>query len=179
MMLSRTLLLQVVCLGVLFAGGVMLDWNGAASLYLPFYLVLMPLGFSLSLPALLAGPRKTSLMILAVYTVALLGLRSVNFTAIKPFTRFYQAIRPGMSAEEVEHLLNVNFPADGKFKKPETFSEDASLLSVPARERQDYLPRNIDTIHFVLDVDEARSNARMIHIFLDQGKVVGSSFYPD
>jgi len=92
----------------------------------------------------------------------ILVLHAVDFTPVKPFTRFYAAIETGMPEPQVLELLDKHFPEDGRFKTP-----------VFRRSEQN------DRLGSVLDPQDGRYNAEMITIGLRDGRVVRKEYFPD
>ena len=151
-------IVSVITLQCLFAAlAVLFDAGFAVSLQLGFYLfAVIPLFLAL-LVWRAQSVRITSLAYLAI----LLILPFVNFTPVKPFTRFYSQVHLEMTEDDVIKTLNLQFPEGGRFPRPISSRSDNGYLS------------------FVLDPNDGAYNAEIISLKMKDGRVSKKEYFPD
>jgi hypothetical protein len=97
-------------------------------------------------------------MIAFLVTGCMLVLHFMDVLPVKPYKRFFAAIRPGMTEQEVMTLLRREFPDDGRF---------------PVPVRYGFRPGEID---FALDPKESAWNAEAIILQLQNGRVASKQY---
>jgi len=104
---------------------------------------------------------RFALFVLAVLTVLLLLQHFADLSPVKPYKRFFAAIRPGMTEAEVLQSLQAEFPAGGHFPVP-----------MQSRSKENQLTFN-------LDPKESAWNAEAIVVVFEKGQVVSKQYWRD
>jgi hypothetical protein len=90
-----------------------------------------------------------------------LVLAFVDFTPVKPYQRFYNAVQNGMTHTEVMNTLHRQFPANGRFPVPVLSGHDTNGMS------------------FFLDPAQGAYNAEGVFLSLSNGRVTAKVYSPD
>lgn len=147
-----------VLLGVAF----LLDLIGAASLNRPFLVGVAALGVLAAGAAWAWSRRVECLLPLVPFVASLTLLPRIDISPLKPFSRFYAAIEPGMTEAEVRSILDDQFPPSGRYPRP----------VVNRRVSPNYLV-------FILDPTDAGYDAEIVALDLEEGRVVKKQYHPD
>jgi hypothetical protein len=105
--------------------------------------------------------RKLYMVLVGLYVAALVIGWNVDWSPTKPFYRFYNEIRNGMTVAEVQQRLDQSFPPNGPYPKPLTEAGKPS--------------NGQTTQYFRL---EPRS-AEIIRVEFEQGRVIKAEYLPD
>ena len=100
-------------------------------------------------------------MLFVGYVLGLCVLSQIATSPTKPYRRFFEAVRVGMTPPQVTRLLHENFPSGGRFKLPAANGDGISY------------------IHYNLDLSDGRYDAETITIDLSHGRVSGKEYSPD
>ena len=149
------LAILVLLIGMLMS--VWLDIDFAASWHLGFYLfAVMPL-----LVASLARRERIVQFAMVVYLAVLVVLPFIDLSPVKPFTRFYSEVKPGMIEAEVLSRLARQFPDGGRFPCP--------------------VQRKLDdgSLWFQLDPNNGAYNAELVIVKMSEGSTVSKEYLPD
>jgi hypothetical protein len=103
---------------------------------------------------------KAFLLVPVAYVLFILALPFIDFNPVKPAARAVREIQPGMTKEQVEAVIDRNFPPDGPFKRPVVADYEDGLM-------------------YTLDPDDGRYNAALIVVKFSGGKCVSAEFQPD
>lgn len=126
-----------------------------------FTLIVWALGFGACLAVRMRFRSVVSVVIACVITGFVLMLHFMDILPVKPYRRFFAAIQPGMTEQQVMALLGKEFPAGGR-------------LNVPVR--RDFAQNEMD---FLLDPTESAWNAECIRIRLSDGRVLSKEYSRD
>src|SRR2546421_520946 len=126
-----------------------------------FTFVVWSVGFGVCLAIRARYRSVLSVIVACLVTVFVLILHFMDILPVKPYKRFFAAVRPGMTEQQVTALLSKEFPAGGR-------------LNVPVR--RDFAQNEMD---FFLDPNESAWNAECIRIRLSDGRVVSKEYSRD
>ena len=104
---------------------------------------------------------SVAIAVAVLVTAFALVLHFMDILPVKPYKRFFEAIKTGMTEQEVLTALHREFPDGGRF-------------SVPVR--RDFAKDQMD---FFLDPTESAWNAEGIFVRLSNGRVVGKQYSRD
>ncbi len=102
----------------------------------------------------------TVAMLATSFLAAWIVMNFTDFTPVKPYVRFYAAIRPGITETDLLTLLNEQFPQPGRY-------------AVPAYRRVG------NQVFFNLDLTDGRYDAEVVSVDLQDNRVVAKAFQPD
>jgi len=136
------------------------EWTGA-SYYLLFDVYFISLGVLLGMSALSLGRHKGFLIAPLLFIALVLVLPFIDNTPVKPAMRAVGEIQPGMSERDVRAVLDKHFPADGRFKRPETG------------------PISDNHISFALDRTDPTFNAAFVWVKFESGRCISAQFFAD
>ncbi len=96
------------------------------------------------------------------FLVVLNFLPHIDYSPVKPFSRFYAAIKPGMTEAEVLQELEEQFPETGRYSQP-------------------LVNRRVGPTHlgFILDPKDGRYNAEIVAVDFEEGRVVKKDYHAD
>jgi peptidoglycan/LPS O-acetylase OafA/YrhL len=126
-----------------------------------FTLVVWAIGFGVCVAVRVRYRSILSLVVAFLLTLFILVLHFVDVLPVKPYKRFFTAIRPGMTDPEIMALLHREFPDGGRF---------------PVPVRYDF---RTNEISFALDPKESAWNAEAIVLYLESGRVVRKEYSRD
>ena len=150
----------VVTLGLLGFLVLLFDVFLAYSNSILFCVILVPIGLACSYCVYRGVEMRAAFVPGVVFAVAIVALYLSDYTPVKPFHRVFTAIEPGASREVVGAAVRREFPADGRYR-------------VPA------LGETEGAIWITLDPDDGHYNAELIHVVLNEDRVVAKSYLPD
>jgi hypothetical protein len=156
---TALLTIEAIYLMALFACALFLDSEHAVSLSWQYYLIMPFLGLLIALPSLLSPQRKTAALLFLSFNLALLVLPFTTFKVSKSFIQFHRQIKTGMTTNEVQHLFNARFPANGKFPRPVWRWEDKSMLQ------------------YMMDPTHARVDS--VFVYFQDGRVIKTEYMFD
>ena len=126
-----------------------------------FTLIVWAVGFGACLAVRLRYRSPLSLVIAFLVTAFVSVLHFMDILPVKPYKRFFEAIKIGMTEQEVLTLLHREFPDGGRF---------------PVPVRRDFARDQMD---FFLDPTESAWNAEGIFVHLSDGRVVSKKYSRD
>lgn len=152
----------IACLTAVVGVSIFLDWLGGA-MTMPWFFAggLLAAGVVGSCGWWLSRSRMVAAATMGA-VLALIALRFVALSPVKPFREFFGQLEPGMSESEVLGALARNFPADGRYAVP-------TVYSAPEHER----------ISFILDRTDGRYNAEGVSVSFEDGKLKIAQYSPD
>ena len=107
--------------------------------------------------------RRLYILLMGLFTTALIIGWNVDWSPTKPFYRFYRAIHTGMSIDAVQYQLNQAFPQNGPYPKPRTEGGPTGRSGQV-------------TQYFRL---EPPLSAEVITVEFEQGRVIKAEYSPD
>ena len=143
-----------------FCAYVLDGWDGVTT-DTTFDAVLIGLVSLLSALAFALSRKRAYLLIPVALCLELVVINAIDFSPVKPAKRAIKAIHPGMSEGEVRSILDLAFPENGRFHRPEMG------------------PLRYGVLSFVLDPRDGRYNAAVVEVTFRNGKVVSSRFLSD
>jgi hypothetical protein len=158
----KTVLATSLPLVVLLVAAFVLDLLAAASTSLLFIGGVGALGAVAAGVVWVASRRAECLLALLPFAALLALLAVADTSPVKPFARFYAAVEPGMTEEEVLKALDHQFPATGRYPRP-------------------LVNRRVGPTHlaFILDPQDGRYDSEIVALELEAGRVVRKRYYPD
>lgn len=126
-----------------------------------FTLAVWGLGFGACLAVRLRYRSTLSVVVAFLVTVFVIVLHFVDVLPVKPYKRFFEGIKTGMTEQEILMLLHREFPEGGRF---------------PVPVRRDFAK---DQMGFFLDPTESAWNAEGIFVRLSDGRVVSKQYSRD
>jgi hypothetical protein len=123
--------------------------------------IVWAVGLGTALAVRLRYRSVLAVVVAVVVTCFVLALHFIDILPVKPYKRFFAAIKVGMTEQEVLTLLHREFPEGG-------------ALPVPVR--RDFAKNQMD---FFLDPKESAWNAEGIFIQLSDGQVVSKKYSRD
>lgn len=114
--------------------------------------------------ALLIGAKASHasrVLVGCLFLGALMILRAVELSPVKPFRVFYHELSSGLSRSEVESRVQRHFAANGRYRAPEmrTLPDGSMLLT--------------------LDPSDGRYNAEILHLSFRDGRLSAATYSPD
>jgi hypothetical protein len=106
--------------------------------------------------------RAECLLPLVPFAALLILLPQIDLSPLKPFARFYTAIKPGMTEAEVLRILDDQFPSAGRYPRPLT-----NRRGGPSQ------------LGFILDPKDGCYDAEIVNLDFEAGRVVTKRYYPD
>ena len=154
-------ILTLAGLTMILAVAAMFDYLTAATLVGPFKITIAIVAISFIIAMWRATGKKTQLIYLAVFFVAFVILRAFEISPVKPFRKFYLDLHPGLTQPDIASKLQHYFPNGGRYKQPSaTLVDDDSMV-------------------VVLDQNDGRYNAEVVHIVFQNGHLKSAAYYPD
>ena len=98
-----------------------------------------------------------------LFLAAYLALMFTDLTPVKPYRRFYNSIRPGMTRAQVMQALHRQFPKDGRYPVPVLRNAADSYFEMM----------------FFLDPNQGAYNAEGVFITMSNELVASKSYSPD
>ena len=144
----------------LLAMALFLEYIAALTLYAQALTLFAAIGVGFGALFFLAGRRGVVLALTALYLAALLVLRFVELSPVKPFRAFYENVQPGMSRVDVLSELAQRFPEPGRYPRPTAGSDEAILW-------------------LTLDPTDGRYNSEVVRVEFADGLAVAKVYYPD
>jgi hypothetical protein len=159
--------ITAMCLIITFGFWMFLDILLLVSTSWIFLIIALLIGVLISYLGLSSSHYwRTHVALLALYAAAVFALFYMDLTPAKPFHRFYDSIRPGMSVAEVQQLLDRHFPTNGGYPKPVS----SGIQKDSNRE---------ETLSFQLDPNQGAYNAELVGVRFSNGQVVDANYSPD
>jgi hypothetical protein len=158
----KAVLATALALVVLFGAAFVLDLLAGASVSVLFLGGVAALGAVAAGVVWAASRRAECLLVLLPFAALLVFLARADTSPLKPFARFYAAVEPGMTEEEVLKALDDQFPATGRYPRP-------------------LVNRWVGPSHlaFILDPQDGRYDSEIVDLDLEAGRVVRKRYYPD
>jgi len=154
-------LLTLTGLAMILAVATMFDYLTAATLILTFKAIIALLAASFVIVMWRLTGKKIQLIYLAVFFFCLVVLRGYQASPVKPFRQFYLDLQPGLTQPEIGARLQSHFPQGGKYKQPSTALVGDNLMVV------------------ILDPNDGRYDAEVVHIVFRDGRLKSAAYYPD
>lgn len=158
----KAVLVASLPLMVLLGAAFLLDLLVAVSTSWLFLGVVAALGVLAAGVAWAWSRRVECMMPLLPFAAMLFFLRFVDTSPLKPFARFYAAIKPGMTEAEVYQALDDQFPSAGRYPRPVV-----NRRVVPTQ------------LGFILDPKTGQYDAEIVALDFVDGRVVTKQYYPD
>ncbi len=159
---QESTLVCAIPLGALFGVALFLDYFGALSNSTLFLGVVSMLGLMAAALVWASSGQAVSLLPLVPFLAAIILLRLVDTTPLKPFGRFYAAIVPGMTETEVLSELDEQFPPKGRYVRP-----FVNRLVGP------------DHLGFILDRSDGRYDTEIVALDFIKGRVHSKRYIHD
>jgi hypothetical protein len=137
----------------------------AATLWWPLVLIVWIAGTGILFGASLLSSGKWWRLASIGLLGALLVLRVVSLNPVKPFRRFYYALKPGMSKSEVRSLLRAHFEQQHRFPIPVEWDNPAT--------------RNPSYTSYTLDPKKANYNSEIVIIGFAEDRLTTKDYLPD
>ncbi len=158
----KAIMLASLPLAALLGMASLLDLLAAASISWSFLAVVATLGVLAAGVAWAWSRRAECLAPLLPFAAVLILLPLADTSPLKPFARFYAAIKPGMTEAEVLKALGDQFPSVGRYPRP-------------------FINRRVGPTYlgFILDPKDGRYDADIVSLDFEDGRVVSKRYYPD
>lgn len=154
-------ILTLAGLTVILVVAAVFDYLNAATLIGPFKVAMAIVAISFIIALWRTTGKKSQLIYLAVFFVCFVSLRLFEISPVKPFRKFYLDLHPGLTQPDITSKLEHYFPNGGRYKQPSaTLVDDDSMV-------------------VVLDENDGRYNAEVVHIVFQNGHLKSAAYYPD
>ncbi|MCX6345641.1 MAG: hypothetical protein NT018_11315 [Armatimonadetes bacterium] len=169
---SKTTVMKALCILALigssgFIWWVSFGWGGG--LGWPFFAGYTAICSLFLIPLALAGFKRKGWLVFSIFILSVVILGAVPWTPREHFLQYFNRIKPGMTASQVDSLMEHHYLEKHIYKITKDYNKD-------------YLPENVknaDQAASYRHSDDGAYNADIGEIYYRNGRVLNTRFLPD